>query len=341
MTGTGEMPTPELASDHAGPWWALTTPVGARGALACIVLGPDASVALGRLGLPPVDAGKARVLDVPGVDQMVVFRWEDSLHLMPHGGPAVMGSVIDWLGTRGFSRRPDPSPRALYPEAGSDLEAWMLWTLARAVSPSVIPALLAQPEAWARPGVAFPEPGDSLSREFRRQVEPPLAVAVGPSNIGKSSLLNALAGRRVSIVADEAGTTRDHVGALVELDGLVVRWVDTPGLRATPDGAEAAAREIAMTLVPHADLVLLCSDPGAEVSEKVAANLAGGVPVLRVGLRSDLGPPLGRPEVSVSLRDLEGLGGFARAVRTRLVSDRAMQGVDPLWFWPPALWRGP
>lgn len=341
MSGTSEMPTAEPASDDAGPWWALATPVGARGALACFVIGPHPATALLRLALPTVEAGKARVIDVPSVDQMVVFRWEDSLHLMPHGGPAVMRTVIDWLETRGLSRRPHPSPRALYPEASSDLEAWMLWTLARAASPGVIPALLAQPAAWARAGVAFPGPGDALSCEFRRLVEPPLVLAVGPSNIGKSSVLNALAGRRVSIVADEPGTTRDHVGAIVELDGLVVRWVDTPGLRATPDGAEAAARDIAMTLVPHADLVLLCSDPGAEVSGEVAASLARSAEVLPVGLRADLGPPLGRPELSVSLRDHEGLGSFARVIRTRLVSDRAMQGLDPLWFWPPALWRGP
>lgn len=335
------MPTAEPASPGAGPWWTLVTPSGARGALACIVLGPDHSRSLLRLGLPAVEAGRARVLDVPGVDQMVVFRWEDSLHLMPHGGPAVMGSVIDWLETRGFFRRTDPSPRALFPEAGSDLEAWMLWTIARAASPGALPALLAQPAAWGRSGEALPGPDDSLSTEFRRLVDPPLLVAVGPSNIGKSSLLNALAGRRVSIVADEPGTTRDHVGALVELDGLVVRWVDTPGLRATPNGAEAAAFDIAMTLVPHADLLLLCSDPGAEVSAEIASRLARSAGVLTVGLRSDLGPPLGKPDACVSLRDPEALADFARIIRTRLVGDRAMQGLEPLWFWPPALWRGP
>lgn len=339
--GTSQMPAPDGAGPEAGLWWSLTTPAGARGALACMVLGPNASGALRRLGLPDIEPGKARVLDVPGVDQMVIVRWGEALHIMPHGGPAVMRGVIAWVESRAFARLPEPPPRAIYPEASSDLEAWMLRTLARAASPAAIPTLLAQPSAWSRVDGRRPLPDDPLSREFRRLIEPPLVVVVGPPNIGKSSLLNALAGRRVAIVADEPGTTRDHVGALVELDGLVVRWADTPGVRANAGGAEAAALEVSRALLPHADLLLVCSDPGDQLPPAVAETFPPGGDVLRVGLRSDLGRPLGDPEVCVSLKADDTLAAFARRVRGRLVRDGAMKGLEPLWFWPPDAWGGP
>lgn len=341
MAGASEMPGAEHASSHSAVRWTLATPAGARGALACLVLGPDAGRALQLLSLPDIPRGRARVLDIPGVDQMVVFRWADSLHLMPHGGPAVLRGVIHWVEARGVTQLADPPPRVLYPESSSDLEAWMLRTVARAASPAAIPVLLAQPQAWSRANARRPGPDDPLSRDFRRLVDPPLVVAIGPPNIGKSSLLNAMAGRHVSIVADEPGTTRDHVGALVELDGLVVRWVDTPGVRAGSQGSEAAALSVAGAILPHADLLLQCSDPGGELTSESAAALAPGVEVLRVGLRSDLGKPLGEPEVCLSLRSEGTLGAFAEKVRARLVSDRAVRGLDPLWFWPPDAWRGP
>ncbi|QKK10189.1 MAG: GTP-binding protein [Planctomycetota bacterium] len=118
----------------------------------------------------------------------------------------------------------------------------MLETLSRAVSPRAVDLLLDQPARWAAQGLPAPPldtPSTSpeLSRVLDRLVVPPLVVAIGPSNVGKSTLLNRLAGRPVAVTADEPGTTRDHVGSLVDLDGLIVRYVDTPGLQARRDGA--------------------------------------------------------------------------------------------------------
>src|SRR5207344_3019769 len=57
----------------------------------------------------------------------------------------------------------------------------------------------------------------------------PLVAIVGRPNVGKSSLLNMLAGRRISIVDPTAGVTRDRIDALVELDGVYFDLVDTGG----------------------------------------------------------------------------------------------------------------
>ena len=60
-------------------------------------------------------------------------------------------------------------------------------------------------------------------------------VLVGEPNVGKSSLMNALAGEDISIVTDVAGTTRDKIECEVMLDGLLVKITDTAGLRDTQD----------------------------------------------------------------------------------------------------------
>ena len=60
---------------------------------------------------------------------------------------------------------------------------------------------------------------------------PRRVALVGKPNVGKSSLLNRLAGDRVSVVHDVAGTTVDPVDSLIEMDGKVWRFVDTAGLR--------------------------------------------------------------------------------------------------------------
>src|SRR4029077_2234459 len=58
----------------------------------------------------------------------------------------------------------------------------------------------------------------------------PQVVIVGRPNVGKSSLLNWLAGRRISIVDDQAGVTRDRISTLIEHDGRYFELIDTGGI---------------------------------------------------------------------------------------------------------------
>lgn len=83
-----------------------------------------------------------------------------------------------------------------------------------------------------------------------------VAVLVGPPNAGKSSLLNALAGRDVAIVSDIAGTTRDALEVRLDLNGIPVTLIDTAGLRETSDLIESEGVRRTRALIDRADLVI-------------------------------------------------------------------------------------
>ncbi len=86
-----------------------------------------------------------------------------------------------------------------------------------------------------------------------------LVAIVGPPNAGKSSLINAMADRQVSIVSPEPGTTRDYVRLRLELDGVKVDVLDTAGLEpAEGTTPRAIAQEFTQQQVERADLILYC-----------------------------------------------------------------------------------
>ena len=85
-------------------------------------------------------------------------------------------------------------------------------------------------------------------------------VIAGKPNAGKSSLLNALAGRDAAIVTDIAGTTRDVLREHINLDGLPLHIIDTAGLRDSTDAVEQEGIRRAWAEIEKADLVLLLVD---------------------------------------------------------------------------------
>lgn len=100
--------------------------------------------------------------------------------------------------------------------------------------------------------------GVSVSERIREGFE---AAIVGPPNVGKSSLLNALAGRDAAITSDVAGTTRDVIEVHMDLKGLPVTFLDTAGLRATEDHVESLGIERARQRAEAADLrIILLSE---------------------------------------------------------------------------------
>ena len=94
---------------------------------------------------------------------------------------------------------------------------------------------------------------------------------VGLPNAGKSSLLNALAGYERAIVTDVPGTTRDTVEESVLCGGVLLRLIDTAGLRETEDTVEKLGVERSRKAMEAADLVLLVSDDQVGIEERPKA----------------------------------------------------------------------
>ncbi|SEG84562.1 tRNA uridine-5-carboxymethylaminomethyl(34) synthesis GTPase MnmE [Marinobacterium lutimaris] len=85
-------------------------------------------------------------------------------------------------------------------------------------------------------------------------------VIAGRPNAGKSSLLNALAGRETAIVTDIEGTTRDVLREHIHLDGMPLHIIDTAGLRDAPDAVEQIGIERAWAEIRKADRILMMVD---------------------------------------------------------------------------------
>lgn len=86
-------------------------------------------------------------------------------------------------------------------------------------------------------------------------------VLAGPPNVGKSSLLNALARKEAALVSEEAGTTRDVIEVHLDIEGFPVILSDTAGLRQTEMRIESAGIQKALETVREADLILCLIDP--------------------------------------------------------------------------------
>ncbi|WP_116048899.1 ribosome biogenesis GTPase Der [Amycolatopsis palatopharyngis] len=108
-------------------------------------------------------------------------------------------------------------------------------------------------------------------RDGDRAAGPRRVALVGKPNVGKSSLLNKLAGEQRSVVDEVAGTTVDPVDSLVDLDGETWRFVDTAGLRKrvqTASGAEYYASLRTKTAIDAAEVVIVLLDSSEPLSEQ-------------------------------------------------------------------------
>ena len=145
-------------------------------------------------------------------------------------------------------------------------------------------------------------------------------AVTGPPNVGKSTLVNALAARDVAIVSGEAGTTRDVLEVRVVFGGVPVTLLDTAGLRDVADEVEAEGVRRARKRAAEADLVL-------EVIDVPLSTDRQGGRVLRVGNKADLRSFGGSVDVEVSALTGTGLD----LLRARLAdwAQRLTQAAGP------------
>jgi tRNA modification GTPase len=131
-------------------------------------------------------------------------------------------------------------------------------------------------------------------------------VIAGRPNAGKSSLLNALAGREAAIVTDIAGTTRDVLREHIHIDGMPLHIIDTAGLREASDEVERIGIERAWQEIEQADRVLFMVDgtttdatEAAAIWPDFVARLPEALPITVVRNKADMtGEELGLTEVN-------------------------------------------
>ncbi len=151
----------------------------------------------------------------------------------------------------------------------------------------------------------------------------PCAIA-GRPNAGKSSLLNALLGYDRAIVSDIPGTTRDTVEEKAVVGGVLLRLVDTAGLRETGDPVERLGVARSRAALEGARLILMVLDqsrPAGPEDLELVRKAAALAPTILVLSKADLPPVLTIteeleccPRISVSAKTGQGLAGLERAV---------------------------
>jgi tRNA modification GTPase len=169
----------------------------------------------------------------------------------------------------------------------------------------------------------FREVGQYLTTPWR-------VVLAGPPNVGKSSLINALAGYQRAIVSHVPGTTRDVVTIATAIDGWPVELADTAGLRAGGDELEAAGMALADEAVARADLVLVVHDARESSASLGETHLRGRH--LHVRNKIDLLP---HPRIVASESDAvltsavtgEGIAALVAAIGRALVPHAPAAGA--------------
>jgi tRNA modification GTPase len=148
-------------------------------------------------------------------------------------------------------------------------------------------------------------------------------VLAGQPNVGKSSLLNRLAGEELAIVTDVPGTTRDTVRQTIQLHGIPVNVIDTAGLRETQDAVERIGIERTWGEIERADVLLLIVDARAGVTpadEAIVARLPRHLHRVVVHNKIDLvdaaprGTGLDANEIRVSARTGAGIDALRGAL---------------------------
>ncbi|MGD0897271.1 MAG: GTPase [Thermoguttaceae bacterium] len=334
-----------MMADHSLRVIQLTPP--GRGAIATLrIEGPGALEAASRhfsspSGRPPADFADNRLVvgrfgGSPGEEVVLRRLSDEAVEIHCHGGVAAVARIEQAL-----------------VQSGAQRLSWQEWISRQ--EPDEISAAariaLAEARTLRTAAILADQYGGALRHAFetiqaalrrgenasaRRQCEalramapvglhlvhPWQVVVAGSPNVGKSSLINALAGYPRSIVHSAPGTTRDAVTVETVLDGWPVELCDTAGLRTAGDAVERAGIELARRRMARADLVLLVFDrsqPWSGVEDALCAEWPGALIVYN---KSDLPPAAAAPSppgVLVSAVRGDAIDALSKAIIDRLV----------------------
>lgn len=174
-----------------------------------------------------------------------------------------------------------------------------------------------------------------------RIVREGLGVAIiGRPNVGKSSLLNTLLGRDRAMVSPQPGTTRDTLEEVLDIDGLLVRIIDTAGIRDTTDVLEHEGVRRARQVMAQADVLLLVLDSSVALTADDHRLLAETAETPRLLVRNKGDLPLAwssadlealpSPCLAVSALQGDGLAALERALVQQALGETALGHDDVL-----------
>jgi tRNA modification GTPase len=169
-----------------------------------------------------------------------------------------------------------------------------------------------------------------------------VTAIVGRPNVGKSSLLNALVGRDRAIVSPYPGTTRDTIEAELQVDGLLIRVIDTAGMRTTVDAIEIEGVQRARQAAEASQLLIVVLDGSEDLTADDHAILAqtSAQPRVLIQNKSDLPSTWSRdmlgseavaaPLIEVSAIQRYGLSDLENAIKQQVLGSESFGQGDVL-----------
>ena len=319
---------------------AILTGIG-RSAVAVIgIRGPRAGDAVMKGFVPrtvaPFAAGQIRFGDWRGESVVVTPIDHEALEIHCHGGPSAASRIVDDLRSYGV----EPVPQSRWRDTEAPLlirEA--IQVLARCLTGRTAAIALDQVrgamQRWCQQWIdeLATRKDHATIQDLREQIrlvagrgafgiritEPFRVVLVGPPNVGKSSLINAILGYDRSITMDVAGTTRDVLHADTVIDGLPIRLSDTAGMRSDADEIEKRGMELARRAIAEADLTVIVTDPDHPAGIDISP--ANSVRVFNKADQSDAATSVAADAIStVAIRD-EGVSELTTAIAEKIARD--------------------
>ncbi len=215
-------------------------------------------------------------------EELVVCRFSsDTIEIHCHGGHAASSAILQDLSKCGFEIL--SADQYLEQQSIGNIRAEALAAASKATTELAAAHLLAQYHGALENALHELRKTindtdstesllvvDSLLRSYalaKRLTTPTRIVIAGPPNVGKSSLINCIAGYERAIVFDQPGTTRDVINIATAIDGFPVDLSDTAGIRTSQDELESEGIDRARQQIQIADIVLFVFDIRAEFDE--------------------------------------------------------------------------